>query len=149
MKTRFLFPNKFRRIGFAVFGVGILVYLASNISLLKVLTWDFEQRYLGHEWNYEIIFNDTLLLTFITGLLLIGFTKEKIEDEQISQLRLDALQWAIYLNYLVLIICVIFFNGLNFFSIMVYNMLTPLILFIIRFRWKMFRLNQSLKTEEQ
>ena len=39
----------------------------------------------------------------LVGLFLIAFSKEKIEDEQIVQFRLDSLRWAIYLNYAILL----------------------------------------------
>src|SRR5665213_876634 len=80
--------------------------------------------------------NDITILLVILGLLLIAFSKEQIEDEQITQLRLDSLQWAIYLNYAIFIICVLFVYGFNFIPVVVFNVITPLVFFIIRFRWK-------------
>ena len=45
----------------------------------------------------------------LVGLIIVAFSKEKIEDEQISQLRLDSLQWAVYLNYIILVISLSFY----------------------------------------
>ena len=70
----------------------------------------------------------------IIGLLLIAFSKEKVEDEMISQLRLESLQWAVYVNYLVLGVLILLVHGGLFFSVMIYNLFTVLIVFIIRFR---------------
>jgi len=93
----------------------------------------------------QVIFDDFEYLTVIIGLLLIGFSKEKLEDEQIAQLRLDSLQWAIYVNYGIFIICIIFINGGAFLSVVAYSIVTPIIFFIIRFRWKIYQLNRALK----
>jgi hypothetical protein len=99
-------------------------------------------------FNSEHILTAIALLLLMFGLLLVAFSKEKIEDEQISQLRLDCLQWAIYLNYFILMISVLFTSNMHFRDLMMLNLWAPLIFFIIRFRWKIFKLNRSLKAGE-
>jgi hypothetical protein len=84
-------------------------------------------------------------LTMALGLFLVAFAKEKIEDEQIWQVRLDSLRWAIYVNYLVLITSLVFITDTG--HILHLNLWVPLIFFIIRFRWVIFRLNRSLSRE--
>lgn len=91
----------------------------------------------------HLFFIATSLLV-MTGLFLIAFSKEKIEDEQISQLRLDSLRWAIYFYYLTLVLSIVFTNGIDFIDILRINIWVPLIFFIVRFRWVIFRLNRSL-----
>jgi hypothetical protein len=58
-------------------------------------------------------------------------------------LRLDSLQWAIYLNYLLLIISLIISTDTE--HILFLNLLVPLLFFIIRFRWQIYRNNRLLK----
>ena len=79
------------------------------------------------------------------GLFLAAFSKEKIEDEQISQLRLDSLQWAIYVNYILLIVSLILTSDTE--HILFLNLLIPLVFFIIRFQWKIFQNNRLLKKD--
>src|ERR1700679_801871 len=93
--------------------------------------------------SHHIFFMSTTRLMLI-GLVIVAFAKEKIEDEQISQLRLDSLQWAVYLNYLILIVTLVFTRNNDFRDILHINLLIPLVFFIIRFRWVIFRLNSSL-----
>jgi len=97
--------------------------------------------------NSEHIFTAIATILIITGLLFIAFSKEKIEDEQILKLRLDSLQWAIYLNYFILIITVAFVSNNLLRDVIVLNIWTPLVFFIIRFRWMIFKLNKSLKED--
>jgi len=87
----------------------------------------------------------TLMVTI--GLFLFAFSREKIEDEQIMQLRRDSLQWAVYFNYIVLITTLIFTEHMEIGHIMMLNMWTLLLFFILRFQWAIFRMNWSAKRE--
>lgn len=87
----------------------------------------------------------TLMVTI--GLFLFAFSKEKIEDEQIMQLRRDSLQWAVYFNYVVLIATLIFTEHMEIGHIMMLNMWTLLLFFIFRFQWAIIRNNWSAKKE--
>ncbi|MHA4808893.1 hypothetical protein ACX0G9_12340 [Flavitalea flava] len=86
----------------------------------------------------------TLLMTL--GLFFVAFARDRIEDEQIGYIRLYCLRWAICINYLILIISLVFFNDTA--HILELNLWVPLIFFIICFRWAIFRLNRSLSQEE-
>jgi uncharacterized membrane protein YidH (DUF202 family) len=141
MKTRFLFPHSWRIAGYLFFVIDIVFAV-----VLKLLHPEGYSQEIGQTRAFAMILHtDINILLVIFGLLFIAFAKERIEDEQISQLRLDSLQWAVYVNYAVFIICVIFINGLNFLSVVAYSVVTPLVIFIIRFRWKMYLSNRSLK----
>jgi hypothetical protein len=151
MKSRFLFPHKWRIAGTIIVLLGILIALyqkhdSGGLSAETELNGGFFNASKTQKIN--VISNDVEYLSFIIGLLLVGFSKEKVEDEQIVQLRLDSLQWAMYINFGILIVCTILINGTNFLAVIDYNVISPLIFFIIRFRWKVFLLNRQLKAEE-
>jgi len=154
MKTRFLFPHSSRLLGYLCFAADILFAI-----VLKLLhPGGFAATELHHvpgsandpSRDIDVIdrgmwlHNDITILLIIFGLLLIAFSKEKTEDELLSQLRLDSLQWAMYLNYAIFAICVILFHGLHFLPVIIFNVITPLVFFIIRFRWKVYLLNLTL-----
>jgi hypothetical protein len=147
MKTRFLFSHKFRRIG-----IVLLVVIAILCGVHQYHTGGlFSSTYLGNlnpiprnVWM-QIIYNDILQVGIIVSLMFIGFSKEKIEDEQLSQLRLDSLQWAIYVNYGLFVLCIVFIYDWKFLSVMIFNIITPLLFFIIRFHWKIYSINRDLK----
>ena len=94
----------------------------------------------------HIFFIFTTLMVTI-GLFLFAFSKEKIENEQIMQLRRDSLQWAVYFNYVVLIVTLIFTEHMEIGHIMMLNMWTLLLFFIFRFQWAIIRNNWSAKKE--
>jgi hypothetical protein len=141
MKTRFLFPYWCRYLGYGLFLVHVPIVL-----LKKQLGFEHHTD-LGDQslLNSQHIFFMATTLLMAMGLFLAAFSKEKIEDEQISQLRLDSLQWAIYLNYLLLLVGLIFSTDTE--HILFLNLLIPMVFFIIRFRWVLFRLNRSLPKE--
>jgi hypothetical protein len=130
--------------------------------MLFVLHADFAFQFLNYSKAPDIFFSDgnflfnlrshnftdelgSLLL--IIGLLLIAFSRERVEDERITRLRMESLLWAVYVNFAWLIFSIIFFyNGL-FADIMTYNICTPLILFIARFNWVMYKDRGNLKNQ--
>jgi len=145
----YLFPNSVKLVGWLIFSIGIIggLMVLSNdlepeffdVKLLSFYTSDiFDSDNNGFFiWTSQNILNDLAGIFVIIGGILVAFSKEKIEDEFIAQLRLSSLAWAVYVNYAVLILAFIFVHGLDFFSIMVYNMFTLLIIFIARFQIKL------------
>ena len=147
MRTNYLFPYKSRYIGIFL----ILVHIP-----IKFL-WDayYPSGYnRGPDGDNSFLFSPPHLffigttLMVLIGLFLIAFSREKIEDEQIIQLRLDSLRWAIYLNYAILLFSLIFTHGSDSHHILLLNIWLPLLFFILRFQWVLFRLRRSGKRDE-
>jgi len=142
MKTRFLFPYWCRYLGYTLFVIHIPIVL-----LRKMMGFDLpgETHSDGIFSPHHLFFMATTLLMAI-GLFLAAFSKEKIEDEQISQLRLDSLQWAIYVNYILLIVSLILSTDTE--HVLFLNLLVPLVFFITRFQWKLYLNNRLLRKDE-
>ncbi|MBO0930583.1 hypothetical protein [Fibrella aquatilis] len=147
MNTRLLFPHRYRLIGW-------LIFLPSAfVGLVNLYTADV----IGRTTDSTSALNNMLSIAhgnmvdelagigLIVGLLLIAFSKEKTEDEMISQLRLKALQWSVYANYLILAVAILTLYDVAFFNVMIYNMFTVLLVFIARFRWLIYK-NDKLLT---
>jgi uncharacterized membrane protein YiaA len=144
MKARFLFPYQTRYLGWVLVFIHLPVmhlWAAFHHPPINVA------ENTGIFNSHHLYFMGTMLMVMV-GLMLVAFSKEKIEDEQISQLRQDCLQWAIYLNYLLLTISLIFFTEkADVKDILNMNLWVPLAFFIILFRWKMYQLNRLLSKE--
>jgi hypothetical protein len=145
MKNQFLFPHRYRLIGWVLFVPSLVLGLA---CLYADFGFEFLTVYVpinseirgGKLFDWPINLTDELAaLGVIAGLMLIGFSKEKIEDELSARLRLDALQWSVYVNYAVLALAIVFVHGDLFFNVMVYNLFTGLLVFVVRFRWLIFK----------
>jgi hypothetical protein len=161
MKTRFLFPNRFRLAGW------ILLVPAALIGILSIFL-DFEWKFL--ELNMPAIFPENVSqdldpaamfgfvranitgtlagILFIIGGVLVAFSKEKIEDEYISKIRLESILWATYINYVILIFCLIFFYKSGFVKVMTLNLYAIIVLFIVRFKFVLYRTTIALKYEK-
>ncbi|GAB3918396.1 hypothetical protein [Mucilaginibacter boryungensis] len=76
-------------------------------------------------------------------LLLWVYAKEKNEDEYINALRLDAMQIAVYTNYIILLLSNFFFYGIDFLMIQIINFVTIPLIFQIRFQYLLFYLRRQ------
>lgn len=79
------------------------------------------------------LLDELISVCLLIGLLLLAFSKEKVEDEWIQRVRLESLQWAILINAVLLLLFTIFVYGSPFFTVMTFNMFTPLLIFVGRF----------------
>ncbi|AYL98390.1 hypothetical protein [Mucilaginibacter celer] len=150
MKSRFLFPAKARFLGLLLFLGGLAFYIYSQNSTKEILVWHNLPKSLQSltgsilDENFD---DEVQLFMVLSGLILLAFSKERVEDEHIIQLRSDSLQWAVYVNYSVFAVLIFVAYGIGFLMFTMYNVLTLLVFFIIRFRWKIFLLNKGLTTE--
>ena len=148
MKTNYLLPNKYKMFGWILFIIGLIIggtlYVfeyeteALNVKVLSIFNSNsiFSSDDVGY---FKIIENSIIdelaSLAIIIGGLIVGFTKEKMEDEFIYKLRKDSLVWAIITNYIILIFAIMFVYDFTFFDVLVFNMFTPLLIFIFRFNF--------------
>ena len=149
MRTNYLFPFPTRYFGIA------LILIRIPVKLL----WDhyypngYDQAVSSSASNGflfstpHLFFIGTTLMVLV-GLFLVAFSRERVEDEQITQLRLDSLRWAIYLNYAILLFCLIFTSGSESHHSLMLNIWLPLLFFILRFQWVLYRLNRSASSKD-
>lgn len=158
MKTNYLFPSKFKIIGWLVFIpsaiVGVVTLMANyepeafNFNVPAIFIDEiFGKQQLFGMINTNIL-NEILGVLIIVSLVLIAFSKEKQEDEYISKIRLESLVWAVYVNYGILFLTMLFVFGISFLWVMLFNMFTILLFFIIRFNWQISNLKKMMSYDE-
>ncbi len=154
MKVNYLFPNKYKKIGWLILIPSIIIGLVTHILVyepnfldFKVPAVFFNYGFVFRFFNFNIL-NEVFGILIIIGSLLVGFSKEKLEDEYISKIRLESLVWAVYVNYGILLISFLFFFDEAFLEIMIFNMFTVLLFFIIRVHWQISKLKKSANFEE-
>jgi len=141
MKSKFLFPYWCRYLGWGLVMLHVpLSMFGRSHGMVNVLDKPSTGLFTG-----EHLFFIYTSLVMVSGLFLAAFSREKVEDEQIWQVRLDSLRWAIFVNYVVLIISLVFIEDVG--HMLDLNLYVPLVFFIIRFRWVIYRLNRSLSRE--
>jgi hypothetical protein len=151
MKTNYLLPNKYKTIGWILFTLGIISGLflvfneyESDALTINVLSIYHDGILSSNENGFFRIIENSILdeliaITIIVGGLIVGFTKEKVEDEFNYKLRKDSLVWAIIFNYFILILTILFVYDLTFFHVLVFNMFTPLVFFVFRFNFLKYK----------
>ncbi len=162
MKTQYLLPNKFKKIGWLIFipvsllGISWLIFEPLFEPKLELLEFNVFALVSGGILNdtyvFQVIENNILDefigVLFIISSIFIAFSKEKTEDEFIAMIRLESLVWATYINYGVLILALIFVYDIPFFWVLVFNMFTTLIFFIIRYNWALNNSKKSIENEK-
>lgn len=153
MISKFLLPHIFKIIGWIIFIpsfiLGIL-WTAAGFEF-KVMSpvfalWADNGKY------FTIIFqdisNEIVAVPLLVSLMFISFAREKNEDEYLTRIRLESLIWSIYINTLLLILSWIFIFGGVFLNIILYNMFSVLILFIVKFYSILYKNKKQLENEK-
>lgn len=158
MKTRFLFPNRFKSIGWALlipaFISGLFIIISdTQPSLLDMKVFaiiNFEP--LNQMTFFTVIRNNVtdeiVGLFLIVGAIFVACSKEKYEDEFIAKIRLESLLWATYSNYLFLLLSIVFVYGVGFYYVMIFNIFTLLIIFLIRFNYILYKNSKANRDEK-
>lgn len=157
MKTRFLFPYWCRYLGVLLAVPGFIlgyfvVYKDYKIPGFELKLRDNGTLFLSAIENFT---NELALTLVIVGLLLLAFSKVKKEDELTAKMRLNALYWAVLVNYAIytafIFICIVGYLGrplgLNIIEdvltrtidYFIYNLFAPLLIFTLRFYYLLLR----------
>ncbi|MEE1897373.1 hypothetical protein GN157_16535 [Flavobacterium rakeshii] len=158
MKTNYLFPHKLKRIS------GI-IFLLTFIFLVIIFFFDrgtFEFRSktfafigakeLSEKFFFSIIedsITDEILMLFVIPAgIIYAFSKERYEDEMVASVRLHSLAWSTIINYSIILICYTFIYGMPFLDVLMGAMLSQLLIFILLFRYNIYKLNKAGTDEE-
>lgn len=146
MKSYLLLPQRFRWFGVLLFIPSLVLGILWRFNELQLsfLTLSIAPKRLfsddGFLQNEKINLTDEVAITgIIVGLLFIAFARQPREDEFIHQTRLESWQWSVLINYGLLLLATWLIHGMSFIDVMMYNMLTVLIIFILRFYWVLAR----------
>lgn len=161
-----LFPHAYRKWGWIVLIPGLLLGIAfmifdlqfdfmkvpvislfENLNLWSVFTSENESRHTFIEIRKDDISNEIIGLMILAGALLVAFSREKVEDEFMSQLRLSALLWAVYVNAVIQVFGFIFFYEFAFMYFMMTNLFAVLLLFIGRYHYLLHKMRSSRDEE--
>lgn len=92
--------------------------------------------------------NTLIGVLLVVGGVLVGFSRMKEEDEYIGHLRYESLVVALYVNSALLVLSLVLVWGLDFLSVMMYNMFSTLIVFLVCFYTRLYIAKRRLRNEE-
>ena len=148
MNTLQLLPNRFKMIGWIIFIPSLILGLISLSGIMNVeisLPVIYNSGFLNDEnqgflKTAEIdLFQNLFGILIIIGGILVGFSKEKIEDEYISSLRLKSVFWSLIASYSIVFILFVTVFGSVFLTVMILIMFLPLVLYIFRFNYLLLK----------
>jgi hypothetical protein len=147
MKTIPLLPNIYKKIGWIslpltlAFGIAAHYYnfYISGFSIGEYPDDDLFSNLGNNSIMGNNLTNELALSLFLISLFFISFSKEKNEDEFVNHIRLTSFQWAVIFNTAVLFLANWIFYMDNFLQVMMYNMFSTLIFYIIRFNLFLYR----------
>jgi len=151
MLSKLLLPNGYKKWGWIILLIFIPLGLIIAFSNLQISFLSFRLPWLPTDpfTRGRVNFTNTLTtLGLILGFLLVAFSREAHEDEYVAHVRLESLLWAVLINYILLALANILLYGSSFLQVMVYNLFTPLILFIARFHLVIYRQKKQMAHEK-
>ena len=127
MQREWLLPYGFKWVGWLMLAIAVPVgiwaaaigFNYQNIAWLQAL-----------QLADTPLINNHLVLWMWLGTIFVGCSREKVEDEMISRIRLNALLTAFYIQAAFIIVATLVFNSLDYLNIMVYNLVTYPLIFI-------------------
>ena len=159
MKSRFLFSHKFKTIGWILFLIGLALGIVLMLNDYDYPNWEInvfpligESGFLSSnqsfQWSENNIADEIASILLIVGGILVSFSKIKDEDEYSAKIRMESLIWATYVNYIILILAILFVFDMSFFSVLIYNMFTILLFFMLRFHYVLYKSKRVIENEE-
>ena len=164
MKTSYLFPHRLKTISGVVFVVSFLLLVGFYVfdqyghfelkAKVFAIVGDKEManslfgKNVFFDWVENSVTDEVLMLLAITSGIVFAFCKEKHEDEMVAALRLHSLAWATIINYTALLLSYLFIYGMVYLNVLMATMFMQLVIFIVLFRFKMYRFYISSNHEE-
>ena len=146
----YLFSNKFKKTSGVVFYLSILVgfflLLTERIQDLFVVNVFsiFSYEWIGSErtgfgWIENGLGDEIFTLLIIVSGLINSFSKEKIEDELISRIRLESLSLSLFISYGLIIIATFLVFNINYMYVLVFNLFLIILLFNLIFKFRLYK----------
>jgi hypothetical protein len=105
-RMKFLLPHRFKRIGAIMAPVGLLGWLLMQMGWIKkmlVLLFDLSADQLLTR-NLNTLVAAVSFFSFLAGIYMVSFSREKIEDEMVQRTRLESFQFAAVMQLLAVIL---------------------------------------------
>lgn len=93
----------------------------------------------GFVWIENGFLDEIFTFIIIVSGIVTSFSKEKVEDELISRMRMESLVLSLYINYGLLILSNFFIYELSYFYVMVVHLFSILLLFNLIFRYRLYK----------
>jgi hypothetical protein len=146
----YLFSNKFKKISDVIFylsiPIGLFLLLTDRIQDVFVVNVFsiFSYEWIGSErtgfgWIENGLGDEIFTLLIIISGLVNSFSKEKIEDELISKIRLESLSLSLFISFGFIIISTFLVYNLIYMYVLVFNLFLIILLFNLIFKVRLYK----------
>ena len=145
----YLFDNKYKKISGLVFYLTSIIglYLLITDKILDLFTLNVYSLFsesisdltYGGGWIENGLGDEIFTTIIIISGLINSFSKEKIEDELISKIRLESLTMSLFISYSLVIISTFLIYNLSYMYVLVFNLFIILLLFNLIFRHRLYQ----------
>lgn len=153
MKRDWLLPFGFKRVGWVILVPAVLLGLAIWLNGLNGLPeWicpeDSSTGRLLHTETAGRVFNNIALIGVWIGALFVACSRERIEDEMISRIRLNALLAALYVQTGLMVVIALAVYDIAYLEVMVANLVALPLIFLTIQRLMLRRIRKEAGDEE-
>ena len=160
MKKDYLFPYRFKWIGWSLFLPFALLFFVGGMftnaiddDLISFPTLVIEagfhhdaELFVGVQ--HEGMFEEICIVAMSLGLLFVAFSREKDEDEYVEHLRLHSFVWAIKANTVLLILGTWFLFGGLYLWFVLFWLISLFLIYIAKFQWELRKMRKEGGDEE-
>jgi len=146
----YLFSNKFKKVS------GWIFYLSIPVGLFLMLTERIQDVFVvnvfsifsyewvgtktpGFRWIENGLGDEVFTLLIIVSGIVSSFSKEKIEDELISRIRLESLSLSLFISSGLIIVSTFLVYNITYMYVLVFNLFLILLLFNLLFKFRLFK----------
>jgi hypothetical protein len=146
----YLFNYKYKKISGWIFylliPVGLFLLLTERIqdifvvNVFSIFSYEwFGSEQTGFGWIENGLGDEIFTLLIIVSGLINSFSKEKIEDELISRIRLESLSLSLFISFGLIIISTFLVFNINYMIVLVFNLFLIILLFNLIFKFRLFK----------
>lgn len=167
MKKNYLFPNRFKWIGWCLFLPFALLFFVGQAyfdviddDLISFPTLMIAIRELGINdggsatnglvagFQREGMFHEICIVAMSIGLFFVAFARERDEDEYVEHLRMYSFVWSIKVNTVLLVLGTWFFFGSLYLWFILIWMISLFLIYIAKFQWELYQMRKGVGNEE-
>ena len=146
----YLFNYKYKKISGWIFylliPVGLFLLLTERIqdifvvNVFSIFSYEwFGSEKTGFGWIENGLGDEIFTLLIIVSGLINSFSKEKIEDELISRIRLESLSLSLFISFGLIIISTFLVFNINYMYVLVFNLFLIILLFNLILKFRLFK----------
>ena len=146
----YLFSNNFKKPSGIIFYLSILIgfYLLITerlhemfvVNVFSIFSYEwFGSERTGFRWIENGLGDEFFTLLIIVSGLINSFSKEKIEDELISKIRLESLTLSLFISFGLIILSTFLVFNINYMYVLVFNLFLIILLFNLTLKFRLFK----------